>query len=327
MRSVLWVCAALIVVAGVMSTNLWRELRAERELSASLRTQLAQVRDRKAMSAGSSLMPETLTPATTAATPLKVPSIAAVAVAQAADAQAARLNAAARERELWKDPAYRSARLAQIRATIPRNYPGMAEEMGLSAADAAALFDRIAEYELDINGLFSQTAIVANDATASAELSKKLQEASRQREQAIAAELGPARYAQWQQYLQNASARSQANSLSDALAQAGLPLNAAQFRSLTTALVKEAQHQRGETALSRNVTAQDPISRAQSEDASHKLREESSQRMLAATAAFLSPEQVAVVRMQMQQQIAMSRVLSRARERAIASQPNQMAAP
>jgi hypothetical protein len=328
MRSVLWVCAALVVVVGVMSTNLWRELRAERELSASLRIQLTQVRGQKDMPADSPPTPEVLTPATAAATPLKLPSIAAVVVAQAADAEAARRKAAARERELWKDPAYRNARLAQIRATIPMNYLGLAEELGLSAADEAALFDRMAEYQVDMNRLFSQTEIVANDATANAEISKKLQEVSRQREQAIAAQLGPAGYAQWQQYQQSASARNQANTLSSALTQAGVPLNAEQLRSLTTALVKESQHQRDETtALSRNVTAQNPASRAQFEDASRKLREESSQRMVAAAAAFLSPAQIAVVRTQMEQQVALSRVLSRARERALASQSNQMAAP
>jgi type II secretory pathway pseudopilin PulG len=40
MRYLFWFCAALIVVSVTMSTNLRRELRAERERAAELRTQI-----------------------------------------------------------------------------------------------------------------------------------------------------------------------------------------------------------------------------------------------------------------------------------------------
>jgi hypothetical protein len=42
MRSLFWVCVVLVAVSCVMSANLWRELRAEREVAASLRIQVAE---------------------------------------------------------------------------------------------------------------------------------------------------------------------------------------------------------------------------------------------------------------------------------------------
>ena len=51
MRFLFWVCVALIVVSATMSTNLWRELRAEHAQAASLRTQISEaaVRERAAL--------------------------------------------------------------------------------------------------------------------------------------------------------------------------------------------------------------------------------------------------------------------------------------
>jgi hypothetical protein len=47
MRFLFWLCAALIVVSGTMSANLWRELRAEREQVAALRMQISAAVDRE----------------------------------------------------------------------------------------------------------------------------------------------------------------------------------------------------------------------------------------------------------------------------------------
>jgi len=44
MRFLFWFCAALIVVSVTMSTNLWRELRSERELAAELSEQISQMK-------------------------------------------------------------------------------------------------------------------------------------------------------------------------------------------------------------------------------------------------------------------------------------------
>jgi hypothetical protein len=317
MRSLLWVCAALVVIEGIMSTNLWRELRAERELVDSLRIQVAEAVSPGRPLVASGAAPQATTPASSAtASPIKMPSDAALAAANYADAVAAGRKAAERERELWKDPDYRNARLAQIRLTIPGSYPGLAEELGLTAAEEAALFDRIAEYQLDMNGTITQAVPVGNDAAVDAGTSNRLQEISRQRDTAIAAQLGPARYAQWQQYVQNSAARSEATSMNSALTQAGHGLNAAQLRSLTTVLIKESQRQREEaTVRARSANVQDQVSQAQFEEVLRTTQDESRQRIVTAATSFLNADQLAVVRAQMEQQTALSRALSRARNR------------
>ena len=44
MRSLLLICAALLVISGIVSANLWLELRSERQLMISMRTQLIEAR-------------------------------------------------------------------------------------------------------------------------------------------------------------------------------------------------------------------------------------------------------------------------------------------
>jgi hypothetical protein len=328
MRSLFWICAALVAVTGVMSTNLWRQLRTERDLSAALRTQVAEASSRELAAA------QAPPPAAAVAVPAPAPLAAAPAKSAATSASvpvaasAVVHNFANEQRELWKDPEYRKARLAQIRTNIARNYPGLAEELGLSPAETDQLFDVLAQNELNITSNNSMFMASVNDPAALQDMSRTLQEQSRQGEEAIAATLGSARYAQWQQYQQNQMARSQASSLNTMLAQAGQPLSKDQLKSLTTALGAETQRQREETiALTRGLNLQDPAQMAQAREASRKAQEGANQRVLAAAASVVSAQQLELIRAQMEQQQTMTRAMMRMSERqnAAAQAPQQVA--
>jgi hypothetical protein len=322
MRNLFWVFAALAVVFGLASANLWRNLRAERSLAASLQTQLDE--------AGRAAVPILSTPSP-ATSPTTVSSGAASVAANQPAAPAAKNPQAAnvpdplvdfqkQQREMMKDPEYRKARLAQIRVSVAGNNRTLAEDLGLSPAEADKLLDLLAEQELGMSTEMMFRAD-ANDQAAVQEMVRKQQESMRQRDEKVAALVGPSRAAQWQQYQQAAPARGRVNAMNNTLIRSNQPLSAAQQRSLATAFATEMHNLNEEmSALTRGVNPQDPLARAQVEQALRNRQEESNQRILAAATPILSAAQLATVRAQFEQQNAMTRAMQRARERASAMQ-------
>lgn len=319
MRNLIWVFSALVVVSGVISTNLWRELRTERVVSASLRTQLDEGEQLKvAMPPApiAALAPPAAAPLPAAATTADQPPPAAK-VAPAFDAAASLRDYENEQRELLKDPEYRKARLAQIRTSVARNNMGMAEELGLSQAEADKLLDLLAEQQMDMSGNFALLGADQKDPAAMQESMRKQQESLRQRDEAIAALLGPSKNAQWRQYQQNAPVRSRVTSMNNTLSQAGLGLNAGQQKSLQGVLAAQMQNQNQEfAALARGVDTRTAAGRAQVEDALRNRQAESNRRVLADAQSILNEQQLVVLRAQLEQQEALNRAMARARERA-----------
>jgi hypothetical protein len=56
-----------------------------------------------------------------------------------------------RRRQLMQDPDYREAIRVQQRSNMTRQYPGVAQELGLTAEQAEGLFDLLAEQQLTAN--------------------------------------------------------------------------------------------------------------------------------------------------------------------------------
>jgi hypothetical protein len=306
MRILFWLCAVLVVVGGVISTNLWGQLHAERELAVHLRTEVSAAIKLDRLAVPTSLpgppttanMAEGGPPETDSSAIIPArrrPTVAEAYAAQAPDAEAARRRRAEQQRDLWKDPGYRKARLAQLRASIVRANTGLADELGLAPAEADALFDLLAEHELNVNASSAELAAALGDSSVR-QVNNTMQEIIQRRDAAIAAQLGSVKYAQWQQYGQNSPARSQADAMRSALAQANQPLSPVQLKSLSAVLVTEFRRQREERTAG------------------------STQRLLAAVAPVLSAGQLAIVGAQMEQQESMSRALMRARDLEIASQ-------
>jgi hypothetical protein len=323
MRNLMLVFVALILAAGVMSTKLWRELRGERELTAALRAQLDEAGKVQAA------LPSTPAPVPTPAVPAP-PAVAAVPADKPApavrppqpiDMAASLREFEAQQRELWKDPEYRKARFAQIRTSVARNNMGLAEELGLSQAEADKLLDLLAEQEMRMSSDISLLTTDQKDQAAIQETMRQQQESMRQRDESIAALLGPGKNAQWRQYQQNGPARSRITAMNNTLAQAGQALDAAQQKSLTGVLSAQLKNQSQEmSALLRGIDTRDPAGRARFGEVQRQRQEETNRRILADAQSILNEQQLAVLRAQFAQQEAMNRAMERVRERTEAAQ-------
>lgn len=308
MRNLMLVFAGLAVMAGIVSVNLWRELRAERELTAGLRTQLAEAATPASVPASSTPMRET---ALASAAPTSAATPAAKPGAETAPAVVtAPINLALNSREMLKDPEYRAARLAQARMTLPQNYPGLVEELGLSREEADQLFDLLAENQVSTA---NQLPIGTNgqiDQAAMQEFTRARQEQQAKLNESVAALLG-SRYGQWQEYEQTRPARMQVTQVGRTLESVGMPITDAQRRPLTAVYIAEQKRQTQERqSMIREVT-RDPQSQARLQEESIKLQAESNRRILEAAASHLSSEQVDALRQSFEQQQAMSRASSR----------------
>ena len=206
----------------------------------------------------------------------------------------AQAAAQAPQSELWKDAEYRKARLAQIRISMAASYPELTSELGFSQTEVERVLDLLAEYQMNMDSTLSSLDRTGGRIVVTQEMGDRLQEFSRQRDQALSTALGPARYAQWQQYERDYPARSQVNALNAMLARAGQPMNAAQLKSMTEVLV-EAMRQQPQSA-------------------------ETTQRIMTAASRLLSAPQIELVRAQFEQQAALSQAVAGARERAAAAQ-------
>ncbi|MEO6080620.1 MAG: hypothetical protein ABIQ86_12680 [Steroidobacteraceae bacterium] len=315
MRNVLPVCAGLVVISGVVSANLWLQLRTERQRTADLSTQLKEAKVARVSMA----QPQRIdaapaaTPSTAAVSETKADAPAPAKPTQVNTVQGI-VNSLTQEKELLKDPEYRKARLAMQRINMARNYPGLVEELGLSEKDADRLFDLLAENQLVMNSeaSFSIGANGQPDQAAFQERMRKQQELQRQQEESVAALLGPGKYAQWQDYQQTRMPRMQATSLGAQLAQVGQPLSEAQHKALTTTLIAEQKRQREDSqSMARNINRADPQAVAQLQEEAMKRQEQSNRRILEAAASSLNPRQLDALREQYEMQAAMNRASSR----------------
>lgn len=310
MRNVLPVCAALVVISGIVSATLWHELRTQRQLTADLEKQLADANSRIqslsiAAQRGGAQQAAVVAPAAPAAgTASPAPATSAPPSAVNASLQDFR----AREKEMMADPEYRKARLAQQRMNTERNYPGLAEELGLSQPESDRLFDMLTESQMkmseELTALFSGGQ---PDAAARAEITRKQQAFQREQEEQVAALLGAGRYQQWQDYKETQGGRVQALQMGTQLAQVGQPLSDVQQRGLTAVLVAEQKRmQQQMEPLMRSLDRSDPQAVMQLQTDLRKREDESNRRILEAAAAHLTARQIASLKQYYETQSAMS---------------------
>jgi hypothetical protein len=322
MRALLPICAGVAVITGVVSATLWVELRDERVANEQLRTQLSEARSARNVAAA---MPVTVaatvapTPTATPATeaPNCKPETPAAKPAQVANVAALSSfqSSQALEKDLMKDPEYRKLRLAQQRANTERNYPGLAEAMGLSEKEADKLYDLLTEQQMAMS---AETALVISnngtvDQAAMQEATRKRQVLQREQEEALRAELG-SRYSQYQDYQQTRPARQQVMSMGTQLAQAGVPLTDTQSRALTTAMIAEQQRQRQSAQLTARpvgLNPADPEYRTKMLDDQLRRQEENNRRTIEAVSPHMNAKQVAALREQMEQSAASLRISMR----------------
>jgi hypothetical protein len=326
MRNLTYLLGGLFIVCGIVSVNLWRELRAERQVISELRAQLRQ-------------QPVA---ATAAATPLpgfqasaRPPDDApgqqepAALIASSTDARPPAANATANtvnlvveQRELMKDPEYRRAMLAQLRLTLPQTYPGLIEEMGLTEDQANALFDLLAEQQLEQTALMTPLSGDGSQRNQEQvrEYSERSQDLTRQRDEKIAALLGNTGRERFKAYEATRPARMQAQSMQRTLESAGAPLRPEQMRALTDAYVNEQQRQQEDLLSMMRATNVGDAAEQQMQAQGERNR-----RLVEAMRPHLTLQQIERLQATLDQQLAMNRASSRLlRERLEAQvQPGQ----
>jgi len=328
-RTLTTVAASLVVISGIVTINLWSELGSQREVTASLNTELSESQGRikaaedelVAAAARVAATPSAPAPASapapekkpTSTSALPSPLAAGVVVFSSGNGSTVSIS----QQDLMKDPEYRKARLMMTRATIGQNYPGVAEELGLNPEEADQLFDLLAQNQMDQS---AQLTLVLNgtqpDQAAMAEANRKRQVLQRELNDSLQNMLGDARYSQWQDYQRTQGQRVQANSYATQLAQAGVPMSASQNKALVDVLIAEQRTLQTDTVqLGRMVDPSNPATRAEAQRALSERRARSNQHILDAAAGTLTPQQINVLREQFAQQEAINAAQDRVRER------------
>lgn len=361
MRNLALVCASVATVASIVSVNLWRELRAERELTVGLRAELAEATARApapgqfpswsgpaaaSIPGGSASFGPGSAAASAAGAVRSALEAArdggsspngsayagananAVASGNASTSTNASGNATAtpnasintlvlNERELLNDPEYRQARLAQTRLMLSQNYPGLAEELGLSADETSKIFDLLATHQLDMTSAAIFQGAEQMDQAMMQERSR-MQAEMRQRQQGEIMALLGSRYPQYEQYQQSQPARSQVTQLGRALESTGQPLTAEQSRPLIAALTAEQQRTRQEAVnmanTFRNINPNDAQAQQRLQEESFRMQVERDRRLLETASAHLSSAQLETYRTMLDSQLAMSRASMRAQQ-------------
>lgn len=311
MRTVCLVLAGLVVASGIVSMNLWRDLQSERQLTADLRAQLKEAKAPSRMTTPAAPGASVEVPPVINSGAAPVPRATGTLPPTALPPTAASMRQMQPGNGPRTDPAYRNARLAEMRMRVERTLPGLVEELGLSADDADRLFNVMAESSLDAEAA-SSLSIDANGRMDPQESMRRQQAARRQQEESLAALLGTARYAQWQQYQKTLIERMEASTLGTQLAQMGQPLSSAQQKSLANALIAERERTRADRErFARSASsATGPQAMAQLEEEAANLQQESDQRLLAAVASSLDARQIDILRRQFAMKLTLDRATS-----------------
>lgn len=295
-RTLASVGAGLVLILGIVTATLWRELHAERARTAALRTEMAGPTGHAPaplptprIDAGTAVPPQNNSDALVASVP---PPVGAAAIMQ---------NAGVSEQERLKDPEYRKARLAALRSTIAQSYPGLVEELRLTDYEADRLFSLLTETRLALMAEAAPVEGQPQDPAVAAEIARNRRALQRQQGESLRTLLGNARYSQWQEYQQTQSARVQASTYATALAQAGAPLDSSQTRTIAMAMIAEQERLRQDiVALARNVNLASPQTQVQAQAELTRRQAESSQRVLDAVLPYLSAQQLRVLRRQIE---------------------------
>lgn len=327
MRNVALVCAAIALVCSVVSFILWRDLHEERQLTLQLRQQMQGM----AASAAAAptvprILPRPATPtAVTAADQAAVSPVTASAAAAVAAARATATSLSIDRTELLKDPEYRKAALAQARLTLDQNYPGLAEELGLTPAQTQEVFDLLAELQLErTSATFSLTAGGQPDQAAVTEMLRRNQELQRQQDERIAALLGPAGLERFKGYEETRSSRMQAQSVRRTMESAGVPLSDTQMRPLTDAYIAEQRRQRNDMeSMMREISQPGAGGQQRALELNMELQEARNRRLVEVARSHLTAQQLERFEASLDQQLAMNRASRRLMQAQLEAQQRQ----
>lgn len=149
-----------------------------------------------------------------------------------------------RQRQLMQDPDYREAMRVQQRSNMGRQYPGLAQELGLTMEQTDQLFDLLVEQQMRGSEQTEFWDPEALDPASMQQRQEKMQqqwmETQKRNEAELVAQLGPEKLQSWKDYQSTLGARHQAEQLRNTLAGRGVPLGEDASRAVVKAYA-EAQ--------------------------------------------------------------------------------------
>lgn len=149
-----------------------------------------------------------------------------------------------RQRQLMQDPDYREAMRVQHRSNMVRQYPGVAQELGLTTEQTDKLFDLLTDQQMRNNEqsefLFDTEVDPATMQQRQEKMAQRWAEMQQKTEAELSAQLGPDKLQAWKEYQSTLGARHQAEHLKTTLAGRGVPLSEDASRAVVKAYA-EAQ--------------------------------------------------------------------------------------
>lgn len=222
----------------------------------------------------------------------------------------------ARSGELLRNPEFRTAMREQQKLMLRRLYSDVGEVMRLSPEEVDALFEALADHQLESMEMaqeFLPRPGTAPDPDRAAEIPRRLAEMQRKQYEAIAARLGESRAQEWQDYVATVPARREVRELRATLAEAGEPLSAQQIEVLVEAITQERQRQATvvQNAPQRITGPPNTPERIAMLEQNFERIEQTNRRIREAVAPYLSPTQLAALERHQQQQLELNRTSAR----------------
>jgi hypothetical protein len=230
------VLAAVATVFGVACLVLYLESSAQRDRVRVLEAQVTQLQ-REVTTTVAAAQPVTTNAAVEISQP---PAQAAPPSPPSQSSTPAVAKPATTANNQWRkvlaDPAYRRARLAEVRLDLQRGYPQLVAELGLSAGEAERFLDLLAEQSLGE----SEQGMKERSGPDYAQWSRELHAQFDKERHAF---LGEERFRTWTEYVQSTRARAMVSDLRTQLATTNSPLREEQVKPFVKALASEhARH-------------------------------------------------------------------------------------
>ncbi|MBM0104240.1 hypothetical protein JM946_05760 [Steroidobacter sp. S1-65] len=224
-----------------------------------------------------------------------------------------------RERQLMQDPEYREAMRLQTRNNLARQYPGVAEELGLDRRQADEFFGMLADQQMRTNETMNpfwemQPPGENPDPAAMQERQRNFQqtaaEMQRKNEAELVARFGQEKAQAWKEYQSTMGMRFHLDDMRSTLAAQGVPLNEELSKPVLKALAEaqKAELEAYNATARQNAAGSQRLAAGVAFESTNmdwhiEHTKKRNQRMLDAIAPYLTYEQRTAIEKQQQAQV------------------------
>lgn len=313
MKTLAAVLAVGVLATGVIAVRQWQNLNEERAHGAQLQQRVTAL-EAAQLAAATNSPPATLPLAgvpqpAPAAVPAALPAAPAAAPGPETQpvAPSATKAPATMAQAVLADPRTLEMTRSMLRMLLPQQYPDIARDLNLSAAEVEKLFDTLTRQQMDLGtgGALDLFAGGEINPAAIQETQRKMQQQQKAHDAELAAMLG-SKYPLWQDYQGTAAARQQVDQLQAALGADDRLTDAARKSVIAALAVEEGRSQREERdAMLQGRTTQEIL------ENQIKRTTEVNQRRIAAASPLLTAAQRDTYRRLLDQQTSMAAMMLR----------------